>query len=280
MKKLTRRDILRMGLGVSALAFAPARLFAEAVCPKSIPIALQLYSIRDIAGIDIAKTLETVAGLGYTGVEFTGTYGQDVKTLRKLLDNTGLKYCGGHTGKDEFEGDALKRQIENFQVLGGRYLTVPWLNVERSVDAWKKLAEWFNEKSVLCRKDGMFIGYHNHQHEFKDHDFDGVTGWEILFQNTDDAVTHQLDIGHCAAAGYDPVKYIRMFPGRSRTVHVKEAGGGGVIGKGSVDWPAVIDAIAEVGGTQWYIVETEERPDTYEDVDACIKNFSEMIDQC
>ena len=83
--KITRRDILRMGLGASALALAPIRLFAEGVSPKSIPIALQLYSVREVPGFEIAKVLETVAGLGYTGVEFSGTYGRDVKTLRKIL---------------------------------------------------------------------------------------------------------------------------------------------------------------------------------------------------
>ena len=275
--KLTRRDILRLGLGASALALAPIRLSAAGVDPKSIPIALQLYSIRDIAWHNLAKTFETVAGLGYTGVEFAGTFEKDAKTLKKLLDDAGLKCCGSHVGAGAFEGDNLKQAVEFYQELGNRFLVFSGVKAETTVEGWKKKAEWFNEKSALCQKDGMFLAYHNHQWEFKDYDFDGLTAWEVLFQNTDDAVTQELDTGHCAAAGFDPVKYIRMFPGRTRLVHMKEHGGGEIIGKGVVDWPAVITALAEVGGTQWFIVETEARSDTYEDVDACVKNLREML---
>ena len=266
-----------MGLGASALAFAPIRLFAEGVCPKSIPIAVQLYSVRDIAWNDVPKSFELIAAMGYKGIEFAGTGGKDAKTLKALLDDAGLKCCGTHIGMDSFEGDNLKRTVEYYQELGNKFLTIPGMGIDNNLEAWKARARWFNEKSELCQKDGMFIGYHNHQHEFKDHVFDGVSGWEVLFRDTDNAVTQQLDIGHCTGAGFDPVKYIRMFPGRTRHAHMKENGGAGVIGKGNVDWKEVIAALAEVGGTEWYIVESEHRANTFEDIDACIKNLAEML---
>ena len=275
--KITRRDMLRLGLGASALAFAPIRLFAEGVCPKSIPIALQLYSIRGIAGNDLAKTFETVAGLGYVGVEFAGTFGKDAKTLRGLLDDAGLKCCGTHIGMGDFEGDNLKRNIEYYQTLGTCFMTISGMGVDRTVEAWKKRAEWFNEKSALCQKDGMFMGFHAHGGEFNHHNFDGLTGWEILFKNTDDAVTHQMDTGNCMGGGDDPVKFIRMFPGRTRHIHLKEHGGGDIVGKGDCPWDDVFKAVGEVGGTQWYIIESESRPDDYTLVDASIKGLKEML---
>ena len=275
--KLTRRDILRLGLGASALAFAPIRLHAEGVCPKSIPIALQHYSVREIAMLDQPKSYETIAAMGYKAVEFAGTGGLEAKFLRKLLDDAGLKCCGTHLGMGNFEGDELKRTVEYYKTLGTKYLTISWMGVERTVDDWKKRADWFNEKSALCQEDGMFIGYHNHSHEFGEHVFDGVPAWEILFGNTDAAVLQQLDIGNCISGGGDPVKYIRMFPGRTHQVHMKEHGGEGIIGKGSVDWKEVISAAAEVGGTEWFIVETEHRANTYEDAEACFKNLVELL---
>lgn len=277
--KLTRRDMLRLGLGASALALAPIRLFAAGVAPKSIPIAVQLYSIRAIAGNDVPKTFETVAGLGYTGVEFAGTYGKSADELKKMLDDAGLKCVSTHIGEGAFNGDELKKTIAYYQTLGCKYLTIPGMGVEKSVDGWKKKAAWYNEKSELCQKDGMFIGYHNHQWEFKDHIFDGVTGWEILFDNTDNAVTQQLDVGHCTGAGFDPVKYIRKYPGRTRHAHMKENGGAGVIGKGNVDWAGIIKACAEVGGTEWFIVESEHRADTYDDIRDCYTNLKKFRDE-
>ncbi|MDO4550332.1 MAG: sugar phosphate isomerase/epimerase [Planctomycetia bacterium] len=277
--KLTRRDLLRFGLGASALAFAPIKLFAEGVVPKSIPIAVQLYSIRNIAGKDLPKTFETVASMGYTGVELAGTYGKSAQDLKKLLDDAGLKCVSTHIGMNSFEGDSLAKTVEYYKILGTKYLTIPGMNVEKTVDAWKKRAEWFNQKSELCQKDGMFIGYHNHQWEFKDHLFDGITGWEILFKNTDNPVTHQIDVGHCAGAGFDPVKYIQKFPGRTRHLHMKENGGNGIIGKGSVDWPAVIKACAEVGGTEWFIVENEHNFDKFDGIRDCYVNLAKFRDE-
>ena len=274
--KLTRRDILRMGLGASALAFAPVRLYAEGVCPKSIPIALQHYSVREIAKLDQPKSYETIAGLGYKAVEFAGTGGLDAKTLKKLLDDAGLKCCGTHLGMGAFEGDDLKRTIEFYQELGTKFLTISWMNAESSIDEWKKRTDWFNEKSSLCQKDSMFIGYHNHAHDFQNV-FDGIPAWEILFGNTDDAVLQQMDTGNCMDGGGDPIKYIRMFPGRTKQVHMKEHGGEGIIGKGSIDWKGVISAAVEVGGTEWFIVEVEHRPNTYDDAEACIKGLLELI---
>ena len=48
---------------------------------------LQLYSVRDITGNDLAGALEQVAALGYRFVEFAGFFGhsaEDVKATRIL----------------------------------------------------------------------------------------------------------------------------------------------------------------------------------------------------
>ena len=39
-----------------------------------IPIALQLYSVRDDCAGDLSLTLQAVAQMGYEGVEFAGYY--------------------------------------------------------------------------------------------------------------------------------------------------------------------------------------------------------------
>ncbi|MDP6107122.1 MAG: sugar phosphate isomerase/epimerase, partial [Candidatus Brocadiia bacterium] len=56
----------------------------------AIPIGLQLYSVRDDSARDLPGTLEAVAKMGYTGVEFAGYHGYGADDLRKMLDDLGL----------------------------------------------------------------------------------------------------------------------------------------------------------------------------------------------
>ncbi len=66
----TRRTMLRtVGLGAVGLAL-PARASAAARAP--LPIALQLYSVRDECRRDFDAALEQVAAMGFAGVEFAG----------------------------------------------------------------------------------------------------------------------------------------------------------------------------------------------------------------
>ena len=61
-----------------------------------IPIALQLYSVREDAARDLQAVLAAVADMGYEGVEFAGYYGHDARTIRSWLDAYGLKVAGAH----------------------------------------------------------------------------------------------------------------------------------------------------------------------------------------
>ena len=55
-----------------------------------LPIALQMYTVRDEAARDFAGTLAQVARIGYAGVELGGYPGRDPSEVRRLLDENGL----------------------------------------------------------------------------------------------------------------------------------------------------------------------------------------------
>jgi sugar phosphate isomerase/epimerase len=82
------------------------------------------------------------------------------------------------------------------------------------------------------------------------------------------------------SGGADPVAPILAFPGRGRTVHLKEYPfeGAPIIGEGEVPWAKVFDACESVGGTEWYIVEYEaEGPFSALDAVAkCLENLRGM----
>jgi len=70
----------------------------------------------------------------------------------------------------------------------------------------------------------------------------------------------QCDLGHMGTAGVDPVAYMKKFPGRAASVHVKPSAKnkrGGLVGDSddNLNWPEIFKACETVGGTEWYIVE-------------------------
>src|SRR4051794_6490538 len=95
-----------------------------------IPIALQLYSVRDECAKDLPGVLKEVARMGYEGVEFAGYYGFDAPTLRKMLDDLGLKCAGTHIMLPTLQGDALAETIAFNKTLGNKFLIVPWMPEE------------------------------------------------------------------------------------------------------------------------------------------------------
>ena len=271
----TRRDVLRASAGlIAGAAFAP---LATAEAGKRIPIGLELYTLRVQLPKDFARTIEAVGKMGYQGVEFAGYHGWDrkPKELRKLLDDSGLRCCGTHTAYNTLTGDNLKRTIELHQTLGNTFLICPSIQAN-SAQAWLDYAKKFNDIADRAGESGMFVGYHSHASDFKK--FDGQTAWEIFFDNTKKRVIHQIDVGNTLDGGGDPQALIKKYPGRTKTTHLKEHGGGPdtPIGEGKVDFKALFEAYESVGGVEWYVVEHETSRDPLKVAKQCLDNLHAM----
>lgn len=277
-QRTSRRDFVRLAslaAGAAALGLRALPSFAEEA-KKKIPIGVQLYSVRNELKTDFVGVIQQIGKMGYQGVEFAGYYGWEKKPqeLRKLLDDNGLKCCGTHTGLGTLEGDNLKKTIELHKILGNKFLICPGMN-GKTADGWKDLAKKFNEFAAKAKGEGMYVGYHAHGGDFKK--FDGKTAWEIFFDNTGPDVCHQIDTDNSMGGGGDPVALIKKYPGRSRTVHVKEHGAGAApIGQGKVDWKGVLEACETVGGTEWYIVEHESGKTPLESIKACLEGMHKL----
>lgn len=245
-----------------------------------IPIALQLYSIREDCAKDLPGCLEAVAKMGYEGVDFAGYYGYDAKQIRKMLDDNGLKVAGAHVGLETLLGDELERTIEFHKILGNKFLIVPGLPESRrnSKSAWLETAKLFNEIAERLKPEGMYTGYHNHSIEFQP--MNGEIPWDIFFSNTVPEVVMQLDTGNAMHGNADPIEFLKKYPGRALTVHLKEFSRTNelaLIGEGEVKWDEIFNLCETIGGTQWYIVEQESY--AYPPmvcVEKCIQNLKKM----
>ena len=164
--------------------------------PKKIPIAVQVYSVRGAASKDLAGTLAAIAKMGYEGVEFAGYYGKDPKDIRKMLDDTGLKCCGTHTGINEFRGDRFERTAEIHKTLGAKFMIVPG-GIDgdlHDVEKNKRIAEEFSQFAEKAKPFGLVVGYHAHGGDAKL--VDGIPAWERFFDATAPEVIMQMDIGN------------------------------------------------------------------------------------
>ena len=262
IQSISRRAFLKAGAAVAAFTGArpTALLAAESYGGNKIPFGLQLYSARNECAKDLVGTVTAVAKMGYKGVEFAGYYGRDAKTLRQLLDDVGLKCCGTHIALDTLLGDNLAKTIEFNKTLGNTFLIVPSLpgKYTRTHQGWLDAADVFNDIADKVKGQGMRVGYHNHNIEFKA--LEGEVPWDTFFNRTKKEVVIQFDMGNGVAEGGDPLVYLKRKPGRVASVHVKpysKAKANALIGDDEQNWPEIFRLCESVAGVEWYIIEYE-----------------------
>src|SRR5215470_8485086 len=100
---LSRRSFLAMS---ALLPLTLRRLTSGAAASRSIPVGLELYSVRDALKKDPEGTVRAVAGMGYQAVEFYAPYfawtEPQAKQMRKLLDDLGMKCYSTHNDEEYF----------------------------------------------------------------------------------------------------------------------------------------------------------------------------------
>lgn len=278
--KITRREMIKLGTCGAALCMSGARLPRAIADTAKIPVALGLWSVRELCQQELPRVIGAVAEMGYQGVELAHSdYGYDGPAWRKLLDSNGLKCCGMHTTLPKLGEDNFKSMVEFQQALDNRRLilaAVPKKSLE-SVQGMLDTAKIFNELADKLRPYGMQIGYHCHGGDFKA--VDDQIPWVVLGTNSNPEVIMQLDVGNCLQGGGDYLEMLKKFPGRAVTVHLKEFGKpGAVIGEGEVKWNEVFQICETTGGTQWYVVEDETRkgPEALDAARACRESLRKM----
>jgi sugar phosphate isomerase/epimerase len=258
-----RKEFLQLGSALAAgLAIMPMdKIFAAGAKQKEF--GLQLYSLRDDLPKDPKGVLKQVASFGYKQVEgFEGAaglfWGMGNKEFKKYLDGIGLSCIASHCNIDK---DFEKKAAEAAEI-GMKYLICPSRGGQKTADDFKKVAEDFNAKGEICRKNGIRFAYHNHEYGFKE--IDGQFPQDIMMQHTDkDLVDFEMDIYWVVTGQQDPVEWLNKYPGRFRLGHFKDRIKGAserdascTLGTGIIDYPAIIKT-ARKKGMQYFVVEQE-----------------------
>ncbi len=226
---------------------------------QRLPIALELYSIRDELFLDLLGSLKKVKAMGYDGVEFFGGHGFPAEEVVEALAETGLSICGWHTGWDMLSKEKIDDTIAYNKAVGNKYIIIPGIGGLNTAADWHNFAKEVNRIAIKLKEHGMATGYHNHAFEFQP--VDGELPWEIFFKSTSQEVIMQIDTGNAASGNADFREWVKKFPGRSKTVHLKpysmKDGFDTMIGTDDTNWGEAYRICRDLGGAEWLVVEYE-----------------------
>lgn len=270
----------------SFLALAGAAPFVLAARKsKSVPVGLELYSVRDELAKDLMGTVRAVAKMGYEVVEFFSPYYQwtpdYAKEVRKLLDDLNIRCLSTHNGANAFTPEGIQKAIDLNQILGAKYIVMASAGPVEGIDGWRSVAERLTQASEKFKPLNMRAGFHNHKMEFLP--IEGQRPMEVLAANTPKEVTLQFDVGTCVEAGVDSVAWIKANPGRITSLHCKEWGAGEgkgyqtLFGEGDAPWLKIFEAAESVGGVEYYLIEQEgSRFPSLETAERCLASFKKL----
>jgi len=254
---LSRRAFL------GAAAAAPLAFSTALRGARDVPVGLELYSVRTELAKDLLATVAAVGRMGYQVVEFYAPYldwtPETAKSVRKVLDDTGLTCHSTHNNGPSFTGDGLKKAIELNQTIGSHAIIMASAPRATGIDGWQRVADQLSSIAQQLKPLGMATGYHNHQIEWRE--VEGKRPMDVLAAGTPKDVILQFDVGTCLEVGADPIAWINANPGRIKSVHCKDwsAGTGYNVpfGEGAAPWKAIFDAVEKTGGVEYYLVEQE-----------------------
>jgi sugar phosphate isomerase/epimerase len=244
----------------------------------SIPIALQLYTLRQETEKDFIGTLKKVAALGYKGVEFAGFGGFSALDLRAHLETFGLKPVGAHIGLEELKNKLEEITAYNLQ-LGNKYIVCPFASYEGKED-YTQMVGILENLGRKLKASGLQLCYHNHAHEFTS--YDGEFGLDIIYNKVnEETLKTEIDTYWAAYAGLDPVDYMAKYAGRTPLLHIKDMENSekrefAEIGTGTIDIKAIAEQAVK-NGTEWLIVEQDKcKREPLESIRISIENLRKM----
>ena len=190
---------------------------------NNLPVALQTYTVRDVAEGDFAGVMKQVKAIGYDYIEIGGLYRLTPKEYKEILDANGLRAISAHVGIHEMINDT-EGIASNYKFLGVDYLAIPYMpdELRPGRPGFDKIAEEIKRVGAIFKTYGITLIYHNHDFEFEKLP-DGRYVLDALYEAIPaDALETQIDTCWCLVSGVDPAAYIRKYAGRCPVVHLKD----------------------------------------------------------
>lgn len=241
---------------------------------------INIWSFRE--GTEITECVRLAKAAGFDGLELslneTGelslqTSEKEARMLKESINDTGLEIAGLATGlywsyamTSESEAnrtkaiDVCKKQLELAAVLGVDTILVipgavgvdfiPGCEVVDYDKAYDRALEAIGALALEAEKAGVSIGIENVWNKFL---LSPLEMRSFIDSVGSSYVGSYLDVGNVVHSGY-PEQWVRILGNRIKKVHFKDyrRDAGGLHGfvdllAGDVDYPAVMDALREIG---------------------------------
>ena len=249
-----------------------------------LPVAVQLYSVRDEMEKDFYGTIQQMKDLGYDGVEFAGLFGEDPEKIKAFCEEIGIIPISAHVPYyDMLENP--EEVLSDYAKIGCKYVVVPYLTEEcrPGTDGFAATVEGIRKIGEAAKALGIQLLYHNHDFEFVK--IGEEYALDVLYSTIpEDLLKTEIDTCWVNVAGVNPAEYIEKYSGRAPVVHLKDFKKSGdnlgklydligidddaqaeeeedsfsfmPVGYGVHDMPA-IRAACENAGAEWVVVEQD-----------------------
>lgn len=249
-----------------------------------LPVAVQLYSVRDEMEKDFYGTIQKMKEIGYDGVEFAGLFGEEPAKIKAFCEEIGIVPISAHVPYyDMLENP--EKVLSDYAEIGCKYVVVPYLTEEcrPGTDGFAATVEGIRKIGEAAKALGLQLLYHNHDFEFVT--INGEYALDVLYSSIpEDLLKTEIDTCWVNVAGVNPAEYVEKYSGRSPIVHLKDFKKSGdklgklydligidddtqedeeedsfsfmPVGYGVQDIPAIL-ASCENAGAQWVVVEQD-----------------------
>ena len=303
-KQINRRDFLRTGSAAFALAAASPRLFADDEKTSAPPPkrAIRKAIMWDTVGVkgSVAEKMKAIKEAGFEGVEMASHMDQD--EVLKGRDETGLvipSVCGAkHWAKPlshpdpkvREEGlDALRQTLRDAKRYGASSVLLVPGRVSKEVaydEAYTRSQAEIRKAIPLAEELGVKIAIENVWNNFL---LSPLEAARYVDEFNSPSVGWHFDVGNIIHYGW-PEQWIRTLGKRIQKLHIKEysrkkadkegkgAGFAVQLLEGDDNWPAVMQALDDVGYRGWGITEQPgSDSDTPEKMKDLVARFEKIL---
>jgi sugar phosphate isomerase/epimerase len=303
--KHSRRDFLKLSstgaLGAVLLSntnWKTMGSLASTTAYDKLPgVGLQLYTIRDAIGKDLAGSLKKVSDIGYKYLELADYddgkfYRKAPEEFKMMVNDMGMEVISSHASVPNGVSDATaKKMAEDHKAVGAKYCMQPYIadGDRKSVAGYEKMVADWNKVGKIMKDNGIQFGYHNHNFEF-----DTVEGkvpyFDIFLKEMDKDLTFELDLFWATKAGIDPVELFKKYPGRFQLFHMKDmhtkeqpffktaSDDFAPVGEGVIDFKRIL-AAQKTAGLKYMFVEQDNagKGDAFDSIQKSFTNLTTKI---
>lgn len=187
----------------------------------TMPLGVQLYSVRDYAAKDFAGTLEKIAKIGFKYVEPAGFFNIRPSMFRRVCSDLGLSIVSSHSPWVT-NPDVLGEAMDLADDLGLKTIVTGWgPDAFKDLDAIKATAENVSKIASRLAENGYTLFQHNHYWEFERLE-DGRVKYDV-FHELCPEVKYEIDCFWSTNKGTEnPVEMLKPFVKDAILLHMKD----------------------------------------------------------